>query len=101
MNVGFMESKWRMADDCLKAASELFFAMPTGIVIKPLPSAHIDDARLESGSNQKTRDAVAAVALCVLCARRTKHVKWKIDSSSRDSCCRRAHFYFSFLVRLI
>ena len=97
-----MESKWRMADDCLKAASELFFAMPTGIVIKPLPSAHIDDARLESGSNQKTRDAIAAiaaVALCVLCARLAKHVKWKIDSSSRD--CRHAHFYFPFLVRLI
>lgn len=97
-----MESNGRIVDVCLETAREVFFTPLARIVIKPLPSARIDDVPIESGSlRQKFRDAIVAVAMRVLCTRQAKHFKWKIGSGMRDSCCGRTRFYVPFVLRLI
>ena len=102
LNIGLMESKKWIADVCLETVLELFFATLAKIVTKPLPSARIDDALLESRSLRRIlRDAVVAVALRALCTRQTKRIDWKIGSGMRDSCCGRTRFYFPFVLRLI
>ena len=102
LTVSFMESNGRIVDVCLETAREVFFAPLARIVIKPLPSARIDDVPIKSGSfREKLRDAIVALAMRVLCTRQAKHFKWKIGSGMRDSCCRCTCFYSRFVLRLI